>query len=218
MHEADGYRAEVPSGSAGVWPEYENCFEGRGTSKPCVSFFFQPACHRWDESHGLFEPMKCRARANNVGHFTFMRSEPCRLWPGLVRCGTVYAFVAGVYAMYTRRRCYIHALLCARNAHPLNSHTSHNTHRKSITMSAPDVYILSAVRTPVGSFLGALASVPAPKLGAIVVKEAMRRAEVTDVDEVIMGNVLTAGACAGMHDVWLVLRGDCMRASFFFCR
>ncbi|MDR7416580.1 MAG: acetyl-CoA C-acetyltransferase [Armatimonadota bacterium] len=55
--------------------------------------------------------------------------------------------------------------------------------------------ILSAVRTPIGRFLGGLSTVPAPKLGALVVREAVRRAGVTpeQVDEVIMGNILSAG-------------------------
>jgi len=55
--------------------------------------------------------------------------------------------------------------------------------------------ILSAVRTPVGKFLGGLSPLPAPRLGALVVREAVRRAEVeaASVDEVIMGNVLQGG-------------------------
>ncbi|MDQ2959631.1 MAG: acetyl-CoA C-acetyltransferase [Candidatus Dormibacteraeota bacterium] len=55
--------------------------------------------------------------------------------------------------------------------------------------------IVSAARTPVGVMGGALASVPAPRLGAVVVEEAIRRAGITgeDVDEVLMGNVLQAG-------------------------
>lgn len=58
-----------------------------------------------------------------------------------------------------------------------------------------DVVIVSACRTPIGSFMGALSSLPAPKLGAIVVEEVIRRAGISksDVQEVIMGNVLTAG-------------------------
>ncbi|MDQ7842895.1 MAG: acetyl-CoA C-acyltransferase [Armatimonadota bacterium] len=58
-----------------------------------------------------------------------------------------------------------------------------------------DVVILSAVRTPVGRFLGGLAGIPAPRLGSIAIAEAVRRAGLTpaDVDEVIMGNVLSAG-------------------------
>lgn len=57
------------------------------------------------------------------------------------------------------------------------------------------VYIVSAARTPIGSFLGQLASLPAPRLGATVIKEALQRAGVEPeaVDQVIMGNVLQAG-------------------------
>src|SRR5213596_1933898 len=55
--------------------------------------------------------------------------------------------------------------------------------------------ILSACRTPIGRYLGGLSPVPGPKLGALVIREAMRRAAVPDVvvDEVIMGNVLQGG-------------------------
>ncbi|MDR5710370.1 MAG: acetyl-CoA C-acetyltransferase [Armatimonadota bacterium] len=55
--------------------------------------------------------------------------------------------------------------------------------------------ILSAVRTPIGRFLGGLSAVPAPKLGALVVREAVRRAGIAPerVDEVILGNILSAG-------------------------
>ena len=55
--------------------------------------------------------------------------------------------------------------------------------------------ILSACRTPIGRFLGGISSLPAPKLGALVVREAVRRAGVSDetVDEVILGNVLQGG-------------------------
>jgi len=58
-----------------------------------------------------------------------------------------------------------------------------------------NVVIVSAVRTPVTSFQGALSSVPAPKLGATAIKEALQRAQVSpsEVDECIMGEVLTAG-------------------------
>ncbi|HMW35787.1 MAG TPA: acetyl-CoA C-acetyltransferase [bacterium] len=58
-----------------------------------------------------------------------------------------------------------------------------------------EVVIVSAVRTPIGSFQGALSEIVATKLGAIAVAEAVKRAGIkpTDVDEVIMGNVLTAG-------------------------
>lgn len=60
---------------------------------------------------------------------------------------------------------------------------------------ANDVVIVSACRTPIGSFMGSLASISAPRLGAIVVEEAVRRAGIkkSDVQEVIMGNVLAAG-------------------------
>jgi acetyl-CoA C-acetyltransferase len=55
--------------------------------------------------------------------------------------------------------------------------------------------LLSATRTPIGKFLGALAPLSAPKLGAIAVREAVRRSGVPDaaVDEVILGNVIQGG-------------------------
>lgn len=58
-----------------------------------------------------------------------------------------------------------------------------------------DVIIASIVRTPVGSFGGSLKDIPAAKLGALVIKEAMKRAGVEpgQVENVIMGNVLQAG-------------------------
>lgn len=58
-----------------------------------------------------------------------------------------------------------------------------------------DVVIVSAVRTPIGSFGGALAAIPAPRLGAIVIDAAVRRAglEGSEIDEVMMGCVLPAG-------------------------
>lgn len=57
------------------------------------------------------------------------------------------------------------------------------------------VVVVSAVRTPIGAFQGALASLPAPRLGAVVIQEALKRASVApgDVSEVIFGEVLTAG-------------------------
>src|SRR5262245_20459920 len=59
----------------------------------------------------------------------------------------------------------------------------------------PEAYILSAVRSPIGKYLGSLAEVAAPKLGAEVIAEALRRANHPGepVDEVIMGCVLQAG-------------------------
>ena len=58
-----------------------------------------------------------------------------------------------------------------------------------------EVVITSAVRTPIGNFLGALSSSSATELGAMVIAEAVRRSGIqkTDVDEVIMGNVLPFG-------------------------
>lgn len=58
-----------------------------------------------------------------------------------------------------------------------------------------EVYILSAVRTPMGSFGGALSTVSAPKLGAAAIKGALEKANIStdQVDEVFMGNVLQAG-------------------------
>ncbi|MCX5747174.1 MAG: acetyl-CoA C-acetyltransferase, partial [Proteobacteria bacterium] len=59
-----------------------------------------------------------------------------------------------------------------------------------------DVVIVGAARTPIGSFLGSLASVTAPKLGAVAIKAALERAGVApaDVGLVHMGMVLQAGA------------------------
>src|SRR4029450_5621233 len=58
-----------------------------------------------------------------------------------------------------------------------------------------DVVIVSAARTPVGSFNGAFATTPAHHLGAVAIKAAMERAGVEGarVSEVIMGQILTAG-------------------------
>ena len=58
-----------------------------------------------------------------------------------------------------------------------------------------EVYIISAVRTPIGSFMGGLSSISATELGSIAIKGAIAKAaiNVTLVDEVYMGNVLQAG-------------------------
>jgi acetyl-CoA C-acetyltransferase len=58
-----------------------------------------------------------------------------------------------------------------------------------------DVVIVSAVRTPIGSFNGSLTGIGATKLGAIIIEEAVKRAGIqkTDVNEVIMGQVLPCG-------------------------
>jgi len=58
-----------------------------------------------------------------------------------------------------------------------------------------EVVIVSAVRTPIGSFLGTLSSIPAPKLGAIAIKGALDKIQLNPqlVEEVLMGNVVQAG-------------------------
>src|SRR5215212_4143417 len=58
-----------------------------------------------------------------------------------------------------------------------------------------EAVIISAARTPTGKFLGSLKGFTAPQLGAIVVRESVRRAGIApeDVDEVIMGCVIQAG-------------------------
>ncbi len=58
-------------------------------------------------------------------------------------------------------------------------------------MTKNDIYIVSAVRTPIGSFLGSLSGLKAPQLGSLVIKSAVERAGIKpgDVDEVYMGNV-----------------------------
>lgn len=58
-----------------------------------------------------------------------------------------------------------------------------------------EVVITSAARTPAGSFLGSLADIPAPKLGAVAIAEAVARSGLKkeEVEQVIMGNVLPAG-------------------------
>lgn len=57
------------------------------------------------------------------------------------------------------------------------------------------VYILSGARTPSGTFMGPLSTVSAPKLGAVAIESALKRAEISKdkVDEVFMGNVVSAG-------------------------
>src|SRR5437773_1049484 len=73
-----------------------------------------------------------------------------------------------------------------RVAHP-------SAKQEATTMN--DAYILSAARTPIGKYLGSLAELTAPQLGAIAIEEALRRAAVPKdrVREVIIGNVLQAG-------------------------
>ena len=59
-----------------------------------------------------------------------------------------------------------------------------------------EVVIVSAVRTPIGSFMGALSTVPAPKLGAVALKGALEKIglDPSSVEEVLMGHVVQAGA------------------------
>ncbi len=59
-----------------------------------------------------------------------------------------------------------------------------------------EAVILSATRTPIGKFQGALSAIPAAQLGALAVKAAVERAgleNLDDIDEVLMGNVVQAG-------------------------
>jgi acetyl-CoA C-acetyltransferase len=65
-----------------------------------------------------------------------------------------------------------------------------------MSVSGQEAVVLSAVRTPSGNFQGSLSSFSAPQLGAIVVRAAVERAGIpapADIDEVIMGNVVSAG-------------------------
>ncbi len=59
----------------------------------------------------------------------------------------------------------------------------------------PSSYLIAGCRTPIGKFLGGLAPLSAPQLGAVAIAEAVRRAAVPldEVDEVIFGNVVSAG-------------------------
>ncbi|TFG78530.1 MAG: acetyl-CoA C-acyltransferase [Flavobacteriales bacterium] len=58
-----------------------------------------------------------------------------------------------------------------------------------------EVVIVSAVRTPIGSFMGSLSTIPAPKLGALAIKGALEKINLNPamIDEVLMGNVVQAG-------------------------
>jgi len=73
----------------------------------------------------------------------------------------------------------------------INSQLSPHT----VKMKTTGVYILSAIRTPVGSFGGTLSAVTCPKLGTAAISGALSKAGISpgDVDEVFMGNVLSAG-------------------------
>ena len=58
-----------------------------------------------------------------------------------------------------------------------------------------EVVIVAAARTPIGTYKGSLKNIKADQLGSLVIKEVIKRANVTseDIDEVILGQVLTAG-------------------------
>jgi len=60
--------------------------------------------------------------------------------------------------------------------------------------STEPVYIVGVARTPMGSFMGALSTIPAPKLAAVAISAALTRAKIpsSDVQELLVGNVLSA--------------------------
>lgn len=62
-------------------------------------------------------------------------------------------------------------------------------------MKTKEVVIVSVARTPIGSFMGSLSKIPAPKLGAIAIKGALDKINLNPnlIDEVFMGNVVSAG-------------------------
>ena len=67
--------------------------------------------------------------------------------------------------------------------------------KKTNIMSTKDVVIVSVARTPIGSFMGSLSNIPAPKLGSIAIKGAMDKINLDPklIEEVFMGNVVSAG-------------------------
>ena len=60
-------------------------------------------------------------------------------------------------------------------------------------MSQENSVIVYAQRTPIGKMLGGLAQVPAPQMGAALVRSAVQHIQTQEVDEIMMGQVLTAG-------------------------
>src|SRR5262245_5435592 len=68
-------------------------------------------------------------------------------------------------------------------------------HARAEVENVHDAIIVSAARTPIGSFKGTLSGLAATHLGSIAIEEAVKRSgvEKEDIDEVIMGNVLGAG-------------------------
>jgi acetyl-CoA C-acetyltransferase len=73
--------------------------------------------------------------------------------------------------------------------------TGTNTRRSTHMAAFDDVVIISGCRTPVGKFQGSLSDLTAPQIGAVVVREAVKRANLDpkQIDECIMGNVISAG-------------------------
>src|ERR1700734_3421931 len=61
--------------------------------------------------------------------------------------------------------------------------------------SSNDVVVIAGCRTPIGKFQGSLSDLTAPQIGAVAVREAVKRANLDpkQVDECIMGNVISAG-------------------------
>ena len=65
-----------------------------------------------------------------------------------------------------------------------------------MSYKSKEVVIVGAVRTPIGTYRGALKKMKADQLGSIAIKEVLKRSKINheEIDEVIMGQVLTAGA------------------------
>ena len=72
-----------------------------------------------------------------------------------------------------------------------------------------EVVIISAVRTPIGAYCGALRDVPVEKLGAVVLKEAVKRANIVpeEVDDVIMGHSFPNGESPNLARLALLEAG-----------
>ncbi len=86
--------------------------------------------------------------------------------------------------------------LLSKTVQPLRP-CSHPIFRSVRTLTmASEVFVVSATRTPIGSFQGALSSIPAPRLGASVIRSVVAQAGIdgSQVGEVYMGNVLQAGS------------------------
>jgi acetyl-CoA C-acetyltransferase len=76
------------------------------------------------------------------------------------------------------------------------SNSSERKSKMSVEKQSRDSMIMSAIRTPIGRFQGSLSSISAVRLGAEAIRQAVRRANLADpaeIDEVLMGNVVSAG-------------------------